>query len=85
MEIKNIINKGEILNPEQLTAITGGTGAMGNLNLADLCTCKGTGDNTNKLDKCHCEGDAPKPFENTSKACGGVPEIPLNNNKNCYD
>lgn len=84
MKIKSIINKGEILNPEQLVAITGGTGLMANENHAEKCYCKGTGNNVNRFLACSCEGDAPRPFENTSKGCGGVPEIPLNNSQNCY-
>ena len=59
MEIKKVIEKGEILDAEQLAQVVGGTGLMSNDNLAEECTCKGSGDNTNRYKRCYCDGDAP--------------------------
>lgn len=82
MEIKKVINKGEILNAEQLAQVTGGAGAKANLNEFENCKCEGTGDNTNKGKGCSCTNPPPDPpiYINGGKICMDPIDKPANVN-----
>lgn len=73
MEIKNVINKGEVINDEYLSRITGGTGAgmQDNLNRAERCSCHETGNNNNDMKDCYCNGDKKDDNESALRPGGG--------------
>lgn len=60
MEISKIISSGEVLSPEQLAKVSGGTGSSNNVNNATVsCMCTGTGMNTNTGKVCQCSSNVP--------------------------
>lgn len=64
MDIKKIIQEGEMLSEKNLSDICGGADMMANDNSALItCKCRGTGDNTNSGLWCSCKDDQIKEIQ----------------------
>lgn len=73
MKIKSIIQEGDILTSQQISALIGGSQLGNNVNQNDGCACFGGGTNINQALGCKCTGFGDNSNGGTGCSCGSYP------------